>query len=637
MVAVKLPDGTVKQSQSGISWKEFIQTEIGEGLARNALAVIVDGQIVDVSTHITDASITVITPSSDEALELLRHSTAHIMADAVTQLFPGTKVTIGPSVENGFYYDFDSEHRFVDEDLAAIQKKMKEIVKAKAPFERSESSDEDAKKLFGEMGETYKVEIIEDLEEPVVSLYRSGSFVDLCRGPHIPHTGFAKVFKLLSIAGAYWRGDEKNKMLQRIYGTAFFSKSDLKEYLEMLQEARERDHRKVGKELDLFEMSDEVGPGLALWTPKGGVIRTVIENFWRKEHYRNGYDVVYTPHIGRGHLWETSGHLDFYRDGMYSPMDIDGDEYYAKPMNCPFHIVLYKRKKWSYREFPFRWAELGTVYRYEKSGSLNGLKRVRGFTQDDAHLFCRVDQIQQEIETVLDFSIKILENFEFKEFKIFLSTRPKKFVGEISVWDKAEAALEAALKQSGVSYEINPEDGAFYGPKIDINVTDSIGRDWQLSTIQVDFNLPERFDMSYIGSDGQEHRPIMIHRALLGSIERFFGVLIEHFKGAFPVWLSPVQVSLIPVADRHEDTAKKLASLLRKKSIRVEIDGRNEKIGYKVREQVLAKVPYVIVIGDKELLLEELTVRMRGGEQKTMLLNDFLQLVNDDNRGGEYY
>lgn len=636
MVSVKLPDGAVKQSQAGISWKEFVSAEIGEGLARNALAVIVDGQIVDMSTHVTDASITVVTASSAEALELLRHSTAHIMADAVTQLFPGTKVTIGPSIDNGFYYDFDSEHRFVDEDLTAIQKKMKEIVKAKAPFERSESSAEDAKKLFGEMGETYKVEIIEDLEEPVVSLYRSGSFVDLCRGPHIPHTGFAKVFKLLSIAGAYWRGDEKNKMLQRIYGTAFFSKSDLKEYLDMLQEARERDHRKVGKELDLFEMSDEVGPGLALWTPKGGVIRTAIENFWRKEHYRNGYDIVYTPHIGRGHLWETSGHLDFYRDGMYSPMAIDGDEYYAKPMNCPFHIVLYKRKKWSYREFPFRWAELGTVYRYEKSGSLNGLKRVRGFTQDDAHLFCRIDQLQQEIETVLDFSIKILENFEFKKFKIFLSTRPKKFVGEVPVWDRAEAALEAALKQSGVSYEINPEDGAFYGPKIDINVTDSIGRDWQLSTIQVDFNLPERFDMSYIGSDGQEHRPIMIHRALLGSIERFFGVLIEHFKGAFPVWLSPVQVSLIPVADRHEDTAKKLALLLRKKSIRVEIDGRNEKIGYKVREQVLAKVPYVIVIGDKELSLEELSVRMRGGEQETMLLNDFLQLVDDENRGGEY-
>ncbi|HDT11845.1 MAG TPA: threonine--tRNA ligase, partial [bacterium] len=407
----------------------------------------------------------VITLKSSEGLHIVRHSAAHIMADAVTQLFPDTKVAIGPSIETGFYYDFDSPHRFSESDFEAIEKKMGEIIKENLPFTRKIVSKEEAIKLFSEMGETYKIELIEDINEPTVSLYFHGNFVDLCRGPHLPHTGFVKVFKLLSVAGAYWRGDEKNKMLQRLYATAFNSKSDLEAHLKMLEEAKERDHRKLGKELDLFEFSEDVGPGLAMWTPNGGIIRTVIENFWKKEHYRNGYELIYTPHIGRGSLWETSGHLGFYKDSMYSPMDIDGEDYFVKPMNCPFHITLYKRKKWSYREFPFRWAELGTVYRYEKSGTLNGLKRVRGFTQDDAHLFCRMDQLEQEITKVLNFSLHMLKSFDFSSYKLYLSTRPDEgFVGETDVWDKAETALKSTLEKSDLVWELNEGEGAFYGP-----------------------------------------------------------------------------------------------------------------------------------------------------------------------------
>ncbi len=637
MVILRLPDGSEKEVKSGETFLEFIEREIGAGLARNAVAVSLNGKLFDVSAEAEGGDLNVITSKSEEGLEIIRHSTAHIMADAVTQLWPGTKVAIGPSIENGFYYDFDSEHSFSTDDLQKIEKKMKEIVKNKTPFKREMISKADASSQFSAKGESYKVEIIEQLQDGTVSLYRHGEFTDLCRGPHIPNTGYAKHFKLLSVAGAYWRGNENNKMLQRIYGVAFGSKDDLKAHLEMLEEAKERDHRKIGKELHLFDMNEEVGPGLALWTPEGGRIRTVIENFWKREHYRHGYDIVYTPHIGRGKLWETSGHLGFYKDGMYSPMDIDGEEYYAKPMNCPFHIMLYKSQKYSYRDFPFRWAELGTVYRYEKSGTLNGLKRVRGFTQDDAHLFCRMDQLEDEIKGVLDFSLHILKSFEFTKFKVFLSTRPEKYVGDIEAWEKAEAALNRTLENSGLPFEINEGDGAFYGPKIDINVTDSIGRDWQLSTIQVDFQLPERFDLSYVGSDGQEHRPIMLHRALLGSLERFFGVLIEHFKGAFPMWLSPVQVALIPVADRHQEVAKKLEKLMKLNNIRVQSDFRNEKTGYKVREWVVQKTPYIVVLGDNEADLERITVRVRGGEQMTVSTEEFIRQLNKENKEGMYF
>jgi len=637
MFEIILPDGKKVSSERNESWLEFIKKEIGEGLAKAAVAVSINGKAVDVTSIVESGNMTVITAKNPEGVEIIRHSASHVMADAVQKLFPGTKVTIGPAIENGFYYDFDSPHRFSQDDFEAIEKKMNEIVKAKSPFIRKEVSKEDAIALFTKMGETYKVEIIEDLGEPVVSLYTHGDFVDLCRGPHVPDTGFIKAFKLMSVAGAYWRGDEKNAMLQRLYATAFATKDALDAHIKMLEEAKERDHRKLGADLDLFEFSESVGGGLVLWTPNGGVVRTVVENFWRKQHVRNGYDLVFTPHIGRSLLWETSGHLGFYKDGMYNPMDIDGEDYYVKPMNCPFHVMLYKRKKWSYREFPFRWAELGTVYRYEKSGTLNGLKRVRGFTQDDAHLFCRLDQLEAEIKRVLDFSLFMLKSFEFNAFKMFLSTRPEKYVGDVEVWNKAEDALRKTLEKSGLPWETNEGDGAFYGPKIDINITDSIGRLWQLSTIQVDFNLPERFNISYTGDDNLEHRPIMIHRALLGSIERFFGVLIEHFKGAFPLWLSPVQVVVMPVSDKHTETADRFRRMLVENGLRVKFDDRNEKIGYKIREWSVQKAPYIVVIGDNEADLKTVTVRKRGGEQETISVAEFIDDLNKQNYNGVYY
>ncbi len=633
-----LPDGTRKKAREGESWLEFISREIGQGLARNAVAVKINDTLRDVGAPVSEGTLVVITPASPEGLEIIRHSASHIMADAVTQLFPGTKVTIGPAIENGFYYDFDTEHRFSAEDLEKIEAKMTEIVKEKLPFTRREMPASEARKVFGDQGETYKVEIIDDLGAPIVSLYSHGSFTDLCRGPHVPHTGFVKAFKLLSVAGAYWRGDSKNKMLQRIYGTAFADKKHLDEHLRMLEEARERDHRKIGPELDLFTMSEDIGAGLVLWTPRGGIVRTIMENFWRSEHYRNGYELIYTPHIGRAHLWEMSGHLDFYKESMYAPMDIDGEDYYVKPMNCPFHVQMYLRRKWSYREFPIRWAELGTVYRYELSGVLNGLKRVRGFTQDDAHLFCRLDQLDAEVRRVLDFSLSILRAYDFEHFKVYLSTRPeRKLVGDILVWDKAEASLDAVLKGTGLPYQINPGDGAFYGPKIDISVTDAIGREWQLSTIQVDFNLPERFDLTYVGADNAEHRPIMIHRALMGSLERFFGVLVEHYKGAFPVWLAPVQVVLVPVTDRHIEVAEKLESKMKSLYVRVLVDRRSETTSYKVRDWALQRVPYIIVVGDREAAMETVVVRMRDSSQKETRLDEFLAQIDRENKGGRYF
>lgn len=637
MFKVTLPDSKVVNSELKESWLEFIKREIGAGLAKAAVAVSINDKMVDISSEVQSGDMKVVTAKTPDGLEIIRHSTSHVMADAVQKLFPGTKVTIGPAIENGFYYDFDSTHRFSGEDFEAIEQKMQEIVKARFPFIRKEVSKEEAVELFTKMGENFKVEIIKELDEPAVSLYFSGDFVDLCRGPHIPDTGFIKTYKLMSVAGAYWRGDEKNVMLQRIYATAFSTKEELEAHLLMLEEAKERDHRKIGADLDLFSFSESVGSGLVLWTPNGGVVRTVIENFWRKQHTRNGYELVFSPHLGRAHLWELSGHLDFYKESMYSPMDVDGEDYYAKPMNCPFHLMLYKRKKWSYREFPFRWAELGTVYRYEKSGTLNGLKRVRGFTQDDAHLFCRVDQLESEVKRVLDFSLFMLRSFEFKDFKLFLSTRPEKFVGVVELWDKAEDALKNTLVKSGLAWELNEGDGAFYGPKIDIHVTDSIGRNWQLTTIQVDFNEPERFDITYIGEDNKEHRPIMIHRALLGSMERFFGVLIEHFKGAFPLWLSPVQVAVLSVAERHIPTAAKLAEMFAQNNMRAKLDDRNEKIGYKIREWVVHKTPYIVVVGDNEADLKMINVRKRDGLQEAVTVTDFIDKLNKENFNGVYY
>ncbi|HJN02255.1 MAG TPA: threonine--tRNA ligase [Nitrospinota bacterium] len=568
---------------------------------------------------------------TNNKLEKLRHSTAHVMAQAVKRLYPETLVTIGPAIENGFYYDFDREEPFKPEDLQKIEKLMHEIVKENFPVVRSELNKEEALKFFEGKGEKYKKELITEIEDEEVSIYTQGEFADLCRGPHVGSTGDIKSFKLLSVAGSYWRGDENNKMLQRIYGIAFYSRKDLGEYLDRLEEAKKRDHRKLGKELDLFHVDEEIGSGLILWHPKGALVRTIIEDFWRKEHYKNGYQILYSPHIARAHLWETSEHLNFYKENMYSPMDIDGTDYIVKPMNCPFHIKIYNSRLRSYRELPFRWAELGTVYRYEKTGVLHGLLRVRGFTQDDAHIFCRSDQLPEEISKALDFTIFILRSFGFEEYQIYLSTKPDKFVGSEESWEKATTALKGALDKSGMAYEIDAGEGVFYGPKIDVKIKDSLGRAWQCSTIQVDFNLPERFKISYIGEDGQPHQPIMIHRALMGSLERFFGCLIEHFAGAFPTWLAPVQVRILTITDNHIKYAEEISEFLKKDGIRVELDSRNEKVGFKIREAQTSKIPYMLIIGDKEIKDKEVAVRKRKEKKtETMDSEDFLSKLNKE-------
>lgn len=568
---------------------------------------------------------------TNNKLEKLRHSTAHVMAQAVKRLYPETLVTIGPAIENGFYYDFDREEPFKPEDLQKIENLMHEIVKENFPVVRSELNKEEALKFFEGKGEKYKKELITEIEDEEVSIYTQGEFADLCRGPHVGSTGDIKSFKLLSVAGSYWRGDENNKMLQRIYGTAFYSRKDLGEYLDRLEEAKKRDHRKLGKELDLFHVDEEIGSGLILWHPKGALVRTIIEDFWRQEHYKNGYQILYSPHIARAHLWETSEHLNFYKENMYSPMDIDGTDYIVKPMNCPFHIKIYNSRLRSYRELPFRWAELGTVYRYEKTGVLHGLLRVRGFTQDDAHIFCRSDQLPEEISKALDFTIFILRSFGFEEYQIYLSTKPDKFVGSEESWEKATTALKGALDKSGMAYEIDAGEGVFYGPKIDVKIKDSLGRAWQCSTIQVDFNLPERFKISYIGEDGQPHQPIMIHRALMGSLERFFGCLIEHFAGAFPTWLAPVQVRILTITDNHIKYAEEISEFLKKDGIRVELDSRNEKVGFKIREAQTSKIPYMLIIGDKEIKDKAVAVRKRKEKKtETMDSEDFLSKLNEE-------
>ena len=568
---------------------------------------------------------------TNNKLEKLRHSTAHVMAQAVKRLYPETLVTIGPAIENGFYYDFDREEPFKPEDLQKIENLMHEIVKENFPVVRSELNKEEALKFFEGKGEKYKKELITEIEDEEVSIYTQGEFADLCRGPHVGSTGDIKSFKLLSVAGSYWRGDENNKMLQRIYGTAFYSRKDLGEYLDRLEEAKKRDHRKLGKELDLFHVDEEIGSGLILWHPKGALVRTIIEDFWRKEHYKNGYQILYSPHIARAHLWETSEHLNFYKENMYSPMDIDGTDYIVKPMNCPFHIKIYNSRLRSYRELPFRWAELGTVYRYEKTGVLHGLLRVRGFTQDDAHIFCRPDQLPEEISKALDFTIFILRSFGFEEYQIYLSTKPDKFVGSEESWEKATTALKGALDKSGMAYEIDAGEGVFYGPKIDVKIKDSLGRAWQCSTIQVDFNLPERFKISYIGEDGQPHQPIMIHRALMGSLERFFGCLIEHFAGAFATWLAPVQVRILTITDDHIKYAEEISEFLKKDGIRVELDSRNEKVGFKIREAQTSKIPYMLIIGDKEIKDKAVAVRKRKEKKtETMDSEDFLSKLNEE-------
>ena len=630
MIKLKLPDGSIIEVEKN-STLEDVAKKLSNSLAKKVVAGKVNGKTVDVTYKLTeDSEITLITKDDIEALDILRHTTAHIMAQAVKRLFGDVKVAIGPAIETGFYYDFDTEHNFTEDDLQKIEAEMKKIVKENLPIIREEISVSDAKKLFA--NESYKLEILEELEDKTVSIYKQGEFVDLCRGPHLKSTGKAGNFKLLSLAGAYWRGDEKNKMLQRIYGTAFYKKEELSEYLKMLEEAKKRDHRKIGKEMDLFSVQPEYGPGLIFWHPKGAFIRRKIEDFMIDELIKHDYSIVTTPHIAKVDLWKTSGHWGFYRENMFSTIKVDEDEYMLKPMNCPFHILIYKNSKKSYRELPIRMAEFGTVYRYERSGVLHGMMRVRGFTQDDAHIFCMPEQLEDEIMKLIDFTKFVLNSFGFDKFDVYLSTRPEKYVGDLEHWDIATNALKSALEKSDMEYDIDPGEGVFYGPKIDIKIRDSLNRSWQCTTIQVDFNLPERFDMTYIGEDGKEHRPIMIHRALLGSFERFFGVLIENYAGYFPVWLVETQVMVLPISDKHLGYAKEIKDKLRARSIRAKVDVRNEKIGKKIRDaQVKEKIPYMLIVGDKEVEKGLVSVRnYRGAELGAISLEQFIEKIEDD-------
>lgn len=564
--------------------------------------------------------------AQSDRLEQLRHSAAHIMAEAVSILFPPVQLGIGPPIDGGFYYDFGLSRPLTPEDLSAIEAKMSEIIASNAPFTREEASKESAREVFS--SQPFKLELIDELESDTAVIYRHGSFVDLCRGPHVASTGEVKAFKLLNLAGAYWRGNERGPMLQRIYGTAFETAEALESHLEKLEEAAKRDHRKLGKALDLFSIHEEAGPGLIFWHPKGATVRRIIEDYWRSEHSKRGYDLVYTPHIAKSDLWKTSGHWDYYRDSMYAPMDMEGQEYIVKPMNCPGHILMYKSQLRSYRQLPLRWAELGTVYRWERSGVLHGLTRVRGFTQDDAHIFCHPDQLEDEVVGVVDFATCMLKAFGFQDYKVMLSTRPERYAGTIEVWEQATETLKRALERLQIDYAVDPGEGVFYGPKIDISLRDSLGRTWQGPTTQVDFNLPERFDVNYIGADGAEHRVVMIHRTVLGSMERFFGCLIEHYAGAFPVWLAPVQAVLIPITDAHVDYAYQVARDLRSDGVRVEVDERNERMNLKIRDAQLQKVPYMVIMGNEEVANSTVSVRLRNGQNlKALPISEFKSTV----------
>ncbi len=613
-ITLRLKGGIEKSVPSGTTCLDLIKLF---GSPKETIGVQVNGVVKDLSAPVeNNAEVMLLTFDSPEGREIYRHSSAHIMAQAVKELFPSAKVTIGPAIEDGFYYDFDFERPFTPDDLEKIEHKIKEIIKRNLPIIRKELNKEEAIQLFEEMDEPYKVELIRGEMEPPITAYQQGDFIDLCRGPHVASTGRIKAMKLLSTGGAYWRGDENNKMLQRIYGTSFSNRIQLDAHLKKLEEIKKRDHRRLGKDLDLFSTSDQIGSGLILWHPKGTMIRKTLEDFWREEHLKAGYEFVSTPHMAKQDLWKQSGHLSFYKENMYNAIDVDGIPYQIKPMNCPFHIMIYKSSLRSYRDLPLRWGELGTVYRYERSGVLHGLLRVRGFTQDDAHIFCRPDQIESEILKVLDFTTHVLSTFGFEQYDIYLSTRPEKYVGGLDHWEQATSALEGALKQKGLPYEIDPGEGVFYGPKIDMKIKDSLGRSWQCTTVQVDFNLPERFEMSYRGDDGKAHQPIMIHRALMGSIERFFGVLIEHYAGAFPTWLAPVQAKVIPITEQHREYADRLHESLQHAGIRSEVDHRSEKMGLKIREAQLLKIPYMLIVGDKEVSEETVAVRSRDGETR---------------------
>ncbi|HKJ88566.1 MAG TPA: threonine--tRNA ligase [Gammaproteobacteria bacterium] len=616
MPSVSLPDGSKKQFDQPVTVGD-VAAEIGSGLAKAAVAGKVNGRVVDLSYTVPDnAEVAILTPDDEEGLEVIRHSTAHLLAEAVKELFPEAQVTIGPVIENGFYYDFAYDRTFTPEDLEAIEDKMAEIAERDEPVKREVWERERAVRFFRDQGEDYKAEIIGEIpDNQEVSLYWQGDFVDLCRGPHVPSTGKLKAFKLTKVSGAYWRGDARNEMLQRVYGTAWPDKKALKRYLTQLEEAEKRDHRRLGQQLDLFSIQEDAGGGLVFWHPKGARIRNRIEEYWRKEHERGGYDFVNTPHVADLDLWRTSGHADFYNDSMYPPMEVEGHPFEIKPMNCPFHVLMFKDQLRSYRELPIRWAELGTVYRYEMSGALHGLMRVRGFTQDDAHIFCREDQMEAEIGGVLELTLRVLKTFGFEDVDLYLSTRPEeKWVGSDEIWEKATAALRGAIESRGLDYHLDEGGGAFYGPKIDFKIRDAIGRQWQCSTVQLDFNLPERFDLEYVDESSGRSRPIMIHRAIFGSLERFFGVLIEHYAGKFPAWLSPVQVQVLPITDHQADYAAQVANELKNAGFWAEADLRNEKVGFKIRQHTMDKVPYMLVVGDQEMASGQVSVRHRSGE-----------------------
>jgi len=612
----------------------------GEAGPHGVLAARWQGELVDLTRELPEgAQPAFVTFADPEGRDVYRHTAAHVLAQAVKRLFPEARLGIGPAIADGFYYDFDVPRPFSPEDLARIEEEARAIIAADYPVRRREVTREEAREFFASRGETYKVELIDELPEGVpISLYEQGEFTDLCAGPHLPSTGWLVAFRLLHAAGAYWRGDESRPMLQRVYGTAFPTQEEMDRHLHRLEEARRRDHRRVGRELDLFSIHEEAGAGLVFWHPRGGVVRQIIEDFWRAEHRRRGYDIVYTPHVARLDLWKVSGHWDWYRENMYSPMDVEGVEYLLKPMNCPFHILMYRSQTRSYRDLPLRWAELGTVYRYERSGVLHGLLRVRGFTQDDAHIFCRPDQLEDELVGVLDLAQYMVESFGFKDYEIMLSVRDpankQKYIGSDEVWEAAEKALLAALARKQLPYVVGEGEAKFYGPAIDITLKDALGRGWQGPTIQVDFNLPERFDLTYMGEDNREHRPVMIHRTVLGSMERFLGSLIEHYAGAFPTWLAPVQARVIPVADRHLSYGRSVVDQLRRAGVRAEGDWRNEKVSYKIRAAQLEKIPYMLVVGDREEATSQVAVRHRSeGDLGPMSLDAFLARIREECAG----
>ena len=641
-IEVILPDNSKISLQEGANGFDLAKT-ISEGLAKNAVALEINGDVKDIRTPLSDGDkVRILTPKDPETLFIMRHSTSHIMAQAVIALFPQAKLAIGPAIENGFYYDFDLEgHTFTEDDLQKIEDKMNEIVKQNLTFEKYLIPDVDAQiNEFKSEGEIYKAELLEEHRDhkPTLFLTKNSDgqslFNDLCAGPHLPNTSFIKAFKLMKVAGAYWRGNAKNKMLQRIYATAFWTKEDLKVYLTMLEEAEKRDHRKLGTKLDLFSVREEIGAGFVLWHPNLAVVREEIENYWRTEHRKRGYVIVNTPQLAKSKLWELSGHIDHYRENMFfiQKENEDDDQYIVKPMNCPFHILIYQANRHSYRSLPLRMAELGTVYRKEHSGALSGLTRVQGFTQDDAHIFCTPEQLVDEINEIIDFVADTMAIFNMK-FEVELSTRPESYIGEIENWDKAEAGLKEAMERRGMKYEINEGDGAFYGPKIDFKVKDAIGRTWQCATIQLDFNLPARFDIKYQDKDGQLKTPLMLHRVIFGSMERFHGILIEHYAGAFPLWLAPTQVEVVPISnDKHTDYAEKVYKQLRNAGIRANLDDRSESMNYKIREALQdKKIPYVVVVGDKEMADGTVAIRKRGeGPIGTKTVDEFEAMLLDE-------